>query len=413
MSRAAHTQYREQLAALAGDIAVLRAIQNATPAHAWWSPDKTWRRMAEAFHPGQEPYAALTYEAVGPRPQLFHVEVFQEQPADYGDGLVAPEQILGWVRYRPFPADSILNTLSQALAGGGQPRVLQYWPGKRCTIRFEEGTESRYTKVYPKKFLRRDRGAQLHRVATALSTAAGRGEIGFTVAAPVCWDADTRTLWQLHLEGTPASSLLAGDSGCRVAYRMGQAAASLGRCGIVPTRIFDVHEQLADSADYGGELATHVPRLAATVDALLSELEAMAAEPLQRALCPVHGDLHAGQWVVDGPRLGLLDFDDFSLGEPERDAAFFVTQLESELGLGLRVAQLAEAFLAGFEEVAGSLDPRRVAAYAAHKWLSKARKAARELRSDGDARAERMLSRAIERAHWARETSSLVAGGVQ
>ena len=36
---------------------------------------------------------------------------------------------------------------------------------------------------------------------------------------------------------------------------------------------------------------------------------------------PVHGAPHQHQWLADGQRLGLIDFDRFALGDPELDLA--------------------------------------------------------------------------------------------
>jgi aminoglycoside phosphotransferase (APT) family kinase protein len=113
-----------------------------------------------------------------------------------------------------------------------------------------------------------------------------------------------------------------------------------------------------------------------------------------RPLRPIHGDMDANQWLDDGVRLGLTDFDDFSLGDPELDAATFLAELEVEDQPQLPFDQLAEAFLEGYESVGGPLDHSLLSAYLAHKRLFKALRSARALRQDGDVQAERHLVRA-------------------
>lgn len=90
-----------------------------------------------------------------------------------------------------------------------------------------------------------------------------------------------------------------------------------------------------------------------------------------------------------GDRLGLVDFDRLSAGDPELDVATFLGELDFEDGLACPVVRLAESFVAGYEASAGGLDCRLLSAYRAHKRLAKALRSARALRADGDTRATR------------------------
>lgn len=60
------------------------------------------------------------------------------------------------------------------------------------------------------------------------------------------------------------------------------------------------------------------------------------------------------------------------------------------------VAGQKEAFVEGYEEVAGRLDGVVLRAYRSHKRLAKALRTARALRPDGDARAQRHLASAVD-----------------
>ena len=69
--------------------------------------------------------------------------------------------------------------------------------------------------------------------------------------------------------------------------------------------------------------------LSKSVDTLLDKLRQVHAAG-QNRYRPIHGDLAAGQWVFDGSRLGLIDFDDFASGDSELDVATFLAELEFE-----------------------------------------------------------------------------------
>jgi hypothetical protein len=408
MSSTAHERYRKRLAALVTDEPIMSAIEGARGPHACWPPGRKLRRIYGRFNPDRELYASLVFEVEGEPQLLLHVEISESRTGAQGaDDLVAFDSNLGWLRVMRFPADPALDTLGAVLAGAGRARVVRYRPQRRCTIRFDEAGRTRFVKVYPKKFLRRGRGEQLHADNLALWRASERGELDFAVAEPEHWDAQARALWQVKLDGTPAFNRLCGKEGAGLARRMGRAAASLTLSGIRPQRTFDAAEQLAASSRYGAKLCARVPRLAATVNSLLKALAEIHAANTQRALRPIHGDMDAHQWLDDKGRLGLVDFDDFALGDPELDVATFLAELEFEGNHPqLPFEQLAAAFVDGYALTAGTLDKRLLCAYLAHKRLFKALRSARALQPDGDVRAERCL--ALGRRGSERELSELL-----
>src|SRR5262249_10581688 len=151
--------------------------------------------------------------------------------------------------------------------------------------------------------------------------------------------------------------------------------------------------QMAASIRCGKELCTRVRQTASYVSTMLGTLEQIHTSVRTRCR-PIHGDLDARQWLYDGRRLGLTDFDDFALGEPELDAATFLAELEFEVGPNDRISRLKDAFLSGYEAASYLLNRHLLAAYLAHKRIYKALRLARALRPDGDAQAEMVLSNA-------------------
>ncbi len=399
MRQSFHIKYGHQLRALALGPAVQNAIADAGAQMNWWSGEQEWFRLHEKFAPHQSPFAVMVLATKSARQAICHVEVFDRQPDPQGCTWSVYEVGIGWIRVSPFPKDDVLTTLPAVVSSTPNPTVVQYWPQRRCTIRSGHDGGVRFVKVYPRKYLRNNRGMRLHVNAQALWHAAQSGKLRVAVAKPAHWDSESRSLWQDELAGQPAEDALLRHGGEGLAGRMGNAAASLTRCGVEPARRMDGREQMKDSAAYGKELSQRLPGKTLIISVLLEALENLHAAVDPRPLCPIHGDMHAGQWLFDARtgQLGLLDFDDFSWGDPERDVAHFLVQLEYE-HRDAPVGRLKQAFLDSYEDAAGPLDRRLLAAYQAHKWLAKALKAAQELRCDGDLQAEFCLEQALIQA---------------
>jgi hypothetical protein len=365
---------------------------------AWLPETRDWTRTYGRFNPDQEPFASLIFEQAVNREgarksqSIVHLDVLTERPAQStADEVCVFNRALGWVRALPFPADRSIPTIASVLTDGeGTAMIVRYRPGRRCTMRFDNGGHSRFAKVYPNKFARHDRGPQMLAATTELWQAAARRELQFVVARPLGWDGPTRSLWQERVEGTLVLSQLFSDHGEQLARRIGTAAASLLRSDLRPSRTFDATQQMAASIRSGKELSTRVAAVTSRVDALLDQLKRVHRSCESRSL-PIHGDLDARQWIYDGHRLGLTDFDDFAFGDPELDAATFLAELEFEARPPDRIQQLNQAFLSGYESAAGLLNRRLLAAYLAHKRIYKALRVARALDPDGGAHAESIL----------------------
>jgi aminoglycoside phosphotransferase (APT) family kinase protein len=128
-----------------------------------------------------------------------------------------------------------------------------------------------------------------------------------------------------------------------------------------------------------------VPSLAAPIGAVLAEIDRRHAAAPDRVARPLHGAPHKGQWLADGDRLALVDFDRFGLGDPESDVAVFEAEMEYE---ARAPAGLNARFRAGYE-TRGALDPALLRACRAGGHLAAARRFARATRRDAAGRAER------------------------
>lgn len=289
-----------------------------------------------------------------------------------------------------FRADENLPAISAVLQTHAQAEIVKYTPSKRCTMRVVQNNRNYFAKIYPSKFSRRERGENIHRVGVVLWEKAQAEKLNFRVPKPVRWDASTQTLWQEKLAGLPAIENFKVGGGEKIVFRIGQAIALIARSGIQRLRVFDYTEQMKDSAEFAEKIITLFPLLKYTINTLLAEFNRFKGYVARRTIVPIHGDMHIDQWLIDGDALGLVDFEDFSLGHSERDLAFFMVQLESEYAAEISFAGLNRNLIAGFDSIGGKPDEKLLCVYAGHKWLSKASK------TGGQANAEKCLRRAFD-----------------
>lgn len=386
----AHARYRERLAALAENGIVVDAVIEAAKRLRWPAED-SWLRTKERFEPDAEPFALCVYASVGLPQRLVRVEVFTARPPRRElDDCVIRAGTAGWLLVTRFPSDPKLPALPKLLAGPGRRTVVRYHPYRRCTIRVDCDGRSRFVKVYAD-----DRGERVHADGVELWRAERRGELGFAVARPERFDPSTRAVWQGTIGGERITPRLYANGGEALAHRIGRASASLSRARLRPRGVLDAKAALARAAGRCAELERRVPKLGHEARRLLAQLERVQAAAAPGEPRPVHGALHPSQWLDDGSRLGLVDYDSIALGDPELDAATFLADLDVQDRERVATDRLNAAFLTGYESVAG-LDAALVRAYRAHGRLGRAVKIARALCPDGDEKAARRLRSALE-----------------
>ena len=154
-----------------------------------------------------------------------------------------------------------------------------------------------------------------------------------------------RTVWQAALSGTPLIDVVQGGECADFIERAARGLASLH--GIDPGGLSrtTLEDRLAPVLAAAAELAEAFPRLRARLETLAVRLEQEA-----RSLSPgrdglVHGDFLLKQLVVHAGRLGVFDFDNFTLGDPARDLANFIVDLRYQGFPATLVTSMTTAFL--------------------------------------------------------------------
>lgn len=290
------------------------------------------------------------------------------------------------IRFVRFPDDPALPGLTEVIGSLDGPDVIRYRPGHRCTVSGRSGAELRFVKV--------TRHAEaLYRDAMVLWEAAAGGRFDFRVAEPVRFDAATQSFWQGRVGGGPIAEGVLGPEGETWAQAMGRSLGQLAGSGVHPTHTITTADQVARTRRSADRTVSLFPNLAARVALVMDELERRGAALSAADLVPVHGAPHMHQWLHDGSILGLVDFDRFSLGDPELDAATFLAELESEKSRQCSVEAVRTAMSRGYADADRPLDEARVDYYLLHKRLSKVTRTAWAVRPDRAERTDDRLRR--------------------
>lgn len=223
--------------------------------------------------------------------------------------------------------------------------------------------------------------------------------MSFRIAAAGPSDPAQASLWQAVVPGGPIEDLLLGTDGADLARRLGGAMAELAAApldAVAGPVVDEAGLQLARTDRAVAELAARVPALAEPAQQIRHALAAAHRRLAPRPTVPVHGAPHMHQWLIDGDRLALIDFDRFHRGDPELDIATLVAELETEGKLATPVDGIEAAVVSGYETIGRGLDPERLRLYRLHKRLAKATRTAWALRPDGDRRAAQHLARVAD-----------------
>jgi aminoglycoside phosphotransferase len=208
--------------------------------------------------------------------------------------------------------------------------TLRYVPENRATLQYLRKPDGRSKQQLFAKTFCDDRGAEVYRRFSYFWERAQHDVDAPLVAQPVTYCEATRSLWQAQAKGTPLLqaniSTLAPSLASRLARVMGVLhSAPLALAG---SSLRDTAHWMAEIRLRRDKIVRVAPDLRERLERVTGTLEQAAENlpPYQSTL--IHGDFHPEQAWIDGERIVLFDFDEFSLGDPMEDLAEFITKIE-------------------------------------------------------------------------------------
>ncbi len=220
--------------------------------------------------------------------------------------------------------------------------ILRYKPERRLVVRRESAAGPQVLKAYaPREFLDAARGA-----------AAFRSQGSVRLAPLGEADHDRRTVISGWLPGRLLTEeLAAGRVTGTELEGVGQALAELHAQSARLQRVRTPEDEAAALLRIAADIARLLPAAAEPIRRVSEALVRQLRESRPR-LAPTHGDFYAQQVLLDGPRVGVLDFDEAALGDPASDIGNFLAHLERDLLRGRMPPALdplvRERLLAGY-----------------------------------------------------------------
>jgi hypothetical protein len=255
-----------------------------------------------------------------------------------------------------------------------RPALVRYRPDKRATVRLDLAGGGGRATVFAKVYHDPEKARRVHEVMRELRGALAGRELA--LAAPVAHLADLAVVLQAPLAGRPL------DDGHVAGAAVGLAALhDVGHAVDRPRPAAGTLDKVEARARRAAAVA---PATGEAMLALVERLRAAAEAHGIGARPPVlvHGDCKPGQFLVDGDRVALLDFDHVGAAEPALDVGSFVASCRPP------GAPAGGAFLAAYVAATGAGEDLRepVAWYQALALLTKAERAfARSWRSPAPA----------------------------
>ena len=264
---------------------------------------------------------------------------------------------LGMALYA-YPIDGELPTLAaatdesiaglaieQLLRANGLPDVdiqgcraepIHYNRRHRCMLRYGLDLVGGKSFAVYGKVTSDDSGASIPRIVEALTTTF----TGAGVALPEClgWHEELQLVAFTEIPGAPRVAQLLK---ARLRGDQSEGAVTLedavDMCGRIAAALHTSGLSLGDARPLETELARLranlspirrlSPALGKQLGNLLEVVERRAASIPATGLCQCHGDFSYTQLIFDGPRAGLVDFDNFCRAEPALDLGQFLAYL--------------------------------------------------------------------------------------
>ncbi len=221
------------------------------------------------------------------------------------------------------------------------PRILSYKPGSRCTIRYElEYAASSNPSIRPPelvigKVYRKGSKAQnaYEGMLTLWHSPLADGTV-VTIAEPIACLPDLKLMLQATIPGELSlEDLLKTVIGRpneedleKLYHYMKKTAfglAAFHRSGASYGEHVELGERFADLHELIHRLTVLLPEFEGAILPLLQRLEDLAVLYPAEPTVPTHGTFNPEQVLIDGERIGFIDFDDYCMAEPALDVGLF------------------------------------------------------------------------------------------
>jgi len=279
-------------------------------------------------------------------------------------------------------------------------QILRWHKRKRCTFAVALKTETGWHELIGKVYVT-DR-PDVYELMEGVWRAGFDGDAEFSVPQALAHLPALRLRFEeyvqgrsakdIFLEGAPAEQFAAAERSGQWLARFHTAAPQLGK-------VAETSEVLPHIRWWRDFLASFGEPLAGKSELLLGQLEAAASALGPIEFCTGHGSYLPEHVFPTPDRTVTIDLDDYDLGDPTRDVAWFVVGLERRALKNLGSLHALDAAVEAFCETYASSGPRgvmtRLPFYKAVQYLRGARNDAKSKPPGWREMAEAMLDEAL------------------
>jgi hypothetical protein len=213
---------------------------------------------------------------------------------------------------------------------------IQYRVGRAAVLRYDvdartgSATTSENKRFYAKVYRREEQGRRAHHVLQMLWDGPRAGA-GLTVAKPVAYLGDLRTLVQEEVPGTSLQQILVQGGDGSAVRQTARALSGFRRRRIAGLPHHPLHSEVAALRAASELLRWACPQLRGQVETLVDNVVARVNDVSPE---PTHGELKTAHIFLSGDVLGVVDLDSCAGSDPVLDPARVLADLA---GLPLRL----------------------------------------------------------------------------
>jgi glycosyltransferase involved in cell wall biosynthesis len=252
-------------------------------------------------------------------------------------------------------------------------RVIRHKPGRRCVVEYELRVQrpnlpAESVTLIGKARVRRF-GNEGYRLQERIWNAGfdSASSDGISVPEPIGVIPRFRMWFQRKVPGESAMRLLGGPGGIELAQRIAAAIHKLHQANVPTERRHEMADELRILHECLGKVREQKPEWSERLDRVLAGCDRLAARVPEPRRCGIHRDFYPAQVVVQGPRIYLLDFDLYCLGDPALDVGNFIGHMTEqslrETGDARAWAKPERALEDRFVELGGEKCRAAIAAY--------------------------------------------------
>ena len=166
-----------------------------------------------------------------------------------------------------------------------------------------------------------------------------------TIAEPIAYLPDLKMMLQATIPGEESledllKSLIKkprDETRVKVLDYMRKTAVGLAavhQCGAIYGEHAEIGERFEEAREKARRLAVIIPELEGHIVPLIDQLEHLATVYPEEAVVPTHGTFNPEQILIDGERIGIIDFDSQCMAEPALDVGLFRAAIK-DTGMGI------------------------------------------------------------------------------